>query len=105
MQIDEIEWYCSKLIKIVEVNTVEIQGIWGERDEVLKNTMAMWGVLPKEMTKLKKGVMKDNAANITRSGKNYKPSILEKDHRGRDIGKGSEPTEPKRKKEEDRVLT
>ena len=37
--------------------------------------------------------------------KNYKPSILEKDHRGRDIGKGSEPTEPKRKKEEDRVLT
>ena len=50
------------------------------------------------MTKLKKGVMEDNVANITRSGKNYKPSILEKDNRGRDIGEGSEPTEPKGKR-------
>ena len=47
-------------------------------------------------------------ANITRSGKHYKPSFLEKDHPGRDIGEGSKPTEPKGKEEngeEGRVLT
>ena len=47
-------------------------------------------------------------ANITRSGKHYKPSFLEKDHLGRDIGEGSKPTEPKGKEEneeEGRVLT
>ena len=27
VQIDEIEWDCSKLIKTVEVNIVEVQGI------------------------------------------------------------------------------
>ena len=46
MQIDEIEWDCSKLIEIVEVNTVEVQGIWDEEDEVLKNAVAVWGILP-----------------------------------------------------------
>ena len=46
--------------------------------------------------------------NITRSGKHYKPSFLEKDHPGRDIGEGSKPIKPKGKEEkveEDRVLT
>ena len=59
------------------------------------------------MTKLKKRILEDNVANITRSGKHYKPSFLEKDHFGRDLGEGSKPTEPRRKKdkeEEDRVL-
>ena len=46
-------------------------------------------------------------ANITRSGKHYEPSFLEKDYPGRDIGEGSKPTEPKEKEEEeeDQVLT
>ena len=35
-------------------------------------------------------------ANITKSGKHYKPSFLEKDHPGRDIGEGFKPIEPKR---------
>ena len=52
--------------------------------------------------------MEDNVANITRSGKHYKPSFLEKDHLGKDIGERSKPMEPKgkeEKEEEDRVLT
>ena len=52
--------------------------------------------------------MEDNVTNITRSGKHYKPSFLEKDHPGRDIGEGSKPIKPKgkeEKEEEDRVLT
>ena len=45
-------------------------------------------------------------ANITRSGKHYKPSVLKKDHLGRGIEEGgSKPTDPKKKEEEDRVLT
>ena len=57
------------------------------------------------MTKLKKRVLEDNVANITRSGKHNKPSFLEKDHLGRDLGEVSKPTEPKGdKEEEDRVL-
>ena len=60
--------------------------------------VAVWGILPKGMTELKKRVMEDNMANITRSGKHYKPSFLEKDHPSRDIGEGLKPTEPKRKK-------
>ena len=47
-------------------------------------------------------------ANISRSGKHYKPSFLEKDHQGRNMEEGSKPVEPKRKEEkeeEDRVLT
>ena len=44
-------------------------------------------------------------ANITRSGKHYKPSFLEKDHLGRDLAEASKPTKPKGKEEEeDRVL-
>ena len=66
------------------------------------------GILPKEMTKLKKRVMEENVANITRSGKHYKPSVLEKGHPSRDIEEGFEPTEPRgkeEKEEEDQVLT
>ena len=51
--------------------------------------------------------MEDNVANITRSGKHYKPSFLEKDYLGRDLEEGSKPMEPRGKedkKEEDRVL-
>ena len=68
----------------MEVNVVEVQGIWDEDDEILKSVVAVWEILPKGMTELKKRVVKDNVANITRSGKQYKPSFLEKDHPGRD---------------------
>jgi len=52
----------------MEVDAVEVQGIWDEEDEILKNAVVVWGVLPKGMTKLKKRVTEDSAANITRSG-------------------------------------
>ena len=39
VQIDKIEWDCSKLIVTVEVNAVEVQGIWDEEDGVLKNVV------------------------------------------------------------------
>ena len=77
-QIDEIKWDCSKLIETIEVNMVEVQGIWDEEDEILKNVMAVWGILPKGITELKTRIVEDNMANITRSGKHYKPSFLEK---------------------------
>ena len=96
------------MIETVEVNTIEVQGIWGEKDEVLKNAVAVWGILPKGMTELKKRVIEDNVANIIGSGKYYKPSFLEKDHPGRDIGEGSKPTKPKgkeKREEEYQVLT
>jgi len=95
------------LIKItnVNINVVEVQGIWDEEDEVLKEAIAIWGILPKGVTELKKRVLEDNVANITRSGNYYKPSFLENDHPGRDLGEGSKPTEPRGKEEEeDRVL-
>ena len=60
------------------------------------------------MTELKKRVLKDNVANITRSGKHYKLSFLEKDPLGRNTGEGSKPTELKgkeEKKEKDKDLT
>ena len=87
---------------------MEVQGIWDEEDEILKNVMTIWGILPKGMTKLKKRVIEDNVSNITKSGKHYKPSFLENDHPGRDIGEGSKPAKPKgkeEKEEKDRVLT
>ena len=44
----------SKLIKIVEVNAVEVQGIWDEKDEILKSLVVVWGIiLPKGKSKLK----------------------------------------------------
>ena len=46
MQIDEVERDCSKLIETIEVNVVEVQGIWDDEDEILKNTMVVWGDTP-----------------------------------------------------------
>ena len=37
----EVEWDCSMLIEIVEVNAVEVQGLWDEEDEILKSTVAV----------------------------------------------------------------
>ena len=57
---------------------------------------------------MKNRVLEDNVANITRSGKHYKPSFLEKDHPGRNMGEGSKPMKPNKKEEkeeEDGVLT
>ena len=48
MQIDDIEYDCLKLIEIVKVNAVEVQGIWDEEDEILNNVVAVWGIPPKE---------------------------------------------------------
>ena len=92
----------------VNINAVEVQGIWDEEDEVLKEAVAVWGILLKGVIELKKMVLEDNVANITRNGKHYKPSFLEKDHPGRDLGEGSKLTKPKGKEdkeeEEDKVL-
>ncbi|KAK9996701.1 hypothetical protein SO802_021387 [Lithocarpus litseifolius] len=41
VQIDEIEWDCSKLIETIEVNVVEVQGVWDEEEEILKNSVAV----------------------------------------------------------------
>ena len=60
------------------------------------------------MIELKKRVLEDNVANITRSWKHYKPSFLKKDHLGRNMEEGSKLVEPKwkeEKEEKDRVLT
>ena len=62
------------MIETIEVNVVEVQGIWDEEDKVLKNVVAIWGILPKGITELKKRVIEENVANITRSGNYYKPS-------------------------------
>ena len=43
------------------------------------------------MSELKKRVPNDNVANITRSGKHYKPSFLKKDHPSRNVEEGSKP--------------
>ena len=107
MQVVEIKWDCSKLIETMEVNAVDVQGICDEEDEMLKSAMVVWGILPKGVTELKKRVIEDNVANITRSGKHYNLSFLEKNHPGRNMGEGSKPMEPKEKEEkdeEDRVL-
>ena len=96
------------MIETIEVNAVEVHGVWDDKDEILKNAVAMWGILPKGMTELRKRVVEDNVANISKSGKHCKPSFLEKDHPRREIGEGSKTMEPKgkeEKEEEDRVLT
>ena len=43
VQVYEIEWDFSKLIEttIVNINAVEVQGIWDEEDEVLKEAIAV----------------------------------------------------------------
>ena len=48
MQVVEIKWDCSKLIETMEVNAVDVQGIWDEEDEMLKSAMVVWGYFPKE---------------------------------------------------------
>ena len=56
---------------------------------------------------IKERILEDNVANITRSGKHYKPYFFEKDHLGSDLGERSKHTEPKGKEdkeEEDRFL-
>ena len=50
---------------------------------ILKIVVAMQGILPKGMTKIRKRVMEDNVANITRSGSHYNHPFLEKDHSDR----------------------
>ena len=72
----------------VNINVVEVQGIWDEEDEALKKVVAIWGILPKGVIKLKKRILKDNVTNITRSRKYYKPSFLEKDCPSRYLGGG-----------------
>ena len=87
---------------------MEVQGIWDEKDEMLKSAVAIWGILPKGMSKLKKRVLEDDVANINRSGKHYKPSFLEKNHPSRNMEEGSnsgELKEKEEKEEKDRVLT
>ena len=36
-----------KVDKDLKVNVVEVQGIWDDEDEILKNAMVAWGILPK----------------------------------------------------------
>ena len=50
---------------------------------------------------MKKRVLEDNVANITKCGKHYKPSFLENDHPGRNLREGSKPTESRGTKEEE----
>ena len=67
----------------------------------------MWGILPKGMSELKKRGLNDDVENITRSGKQYKPSFSKKDHPGRNMEEGLKPIKLKgkeEKEEEDRVL-
>ena len=54
-------------------------------------------------TSQKSDGIEDNVANITRSGKHYKPSFLEKDHLGRYRGEGSKPTKPRGKEDKEEV--
>ena len=89
MEVEEIDWDCSKLLEVMEVNMMEIQGIWDEEDENLKSAIAMWGIVPKGMFELKKRIQEDDVTNVTRSGKHYKPSLLEKDHPDRNLEEGS----------------
>ena len=75
---------------------------------MLKSAVAIWGILPKWVTELKKRLLEDNVSNITSSGRHYEPSFLEKDHPSRNMREGSKPMEAKmkeEKEEEDRILT
>ena len=57
------------MIETIEVNAVEVQGIWDEEDEILKSAVAIWGILPKRMIELKKRALEDNVKNITQGEK------------------------------------
>ena len=54
------------MIEVVEVNIVKIQGIWDEEDEKLKSAIAMCGIVPKEMSGLRKRILEDDVVNVTR---------------------------------------
>jgi len=43
VQVEEVDRDYSKLIEVVEVSMVEIQGIWDKEDEDLKNAIAVRG--------------------------------------------------------------
>ena len=57
------------MIEVVGIDTVEIQGIWDGKYENLKSAIAVWGIVPKGMSKLKKRMQEDDGANVTMSGK------------------------------------
>ena len=71
MQVEEVDYYYLKLIEFVQVNMVEIQGIWDEKGQILKNAVVVWRILPKGMFELKKRVLDDDVVNITKNGKHY----------------------------------
>ena len=50
----------------MEVNIVKIQGIWDEEDEKLKSAIAMCGIVPQEMSGLRKRILEDDVVNVTR---------------------------------------
>lgn len=58
----------------------------------MKSAIAAWGIVPKEMFELKKWILEYDVENVTRSGKHYKSSFLEKDHPGRNLEEGSRPS-------------
>ena len=76
----------------------------GAVHQKLKSAIAMWGIVPKGMSKLKKRILEDDMANVTSSGKHYKPTFLDKDHLGRYLEEGSKLVGLNEKEEEDRVL-
>ena len=78
-----------------------------KEDEKLKSAIVVLGIVPNGMSELKKRILEDDVANVTRSGKHYKLSFLEKDRPGRNLEEGSRPIRlnGKEEKEEDRVLT
>ena len=60
-------------------------------DEKLKSAIAVWGIAPKGMSKLKKRIQENDVANVSRSGKHQKLSFLDKYHAGRNLGEGLSP--------------
>ena len=60
-------------------------------DEKLKSAIAVWGIAPEGMSKLKKRIQENDVANVNRSGKHLKLSFLDKYHVGRNLGEGSRP--------------
>ena len=42
----------------VNINVMEVQEIWDKEDEVLKEAIAIWGILPKRVMELKKNFLR-----------------------------------------------
>ena len=57
------------MIEVVGIDMVKIQGIWNRKYENLKSAIAVWGIVPKGMSKFKKRIQKDDVADVTMSGK------------------------------------